>query len=49
MDYSKYSKAELKERRSELKRQAEKQFNRFEKLSSEAILLSETNYGNQKI
>ena len=35
MDYSKYSKAELKERRSELKRQAEKQFNRFEKLSAE--------------
>lgn len=35
MDYSKLSKKELKERRSELKRQAEKQFNRFEKLSKE--------------
>lgn len=35
MDYSKLSKAELKERRSQLKRQAERQFNRFEKLSSE--------------
>lgn len=35
MDYSKLSKAELKERRSRLKRQAERQFNRFEKLSAE--------------
>ena len=35
MDYSKLSKAELKERRSQLKRQAERQFNRFEKLSAE--------------
>lgn len=35
MDYSKLSKTELKERRSQLKRQAERQFNRFEKLSAE--------------